>query len=145
MSDHHDGHDSGGHAVPIKILAITCAALLFLTAVTVWVASLDFDILQLPGINVFIALLVASIKVLIVALIFMHLRWDRSFTGLVFVSSIFFVVLFIGIAITDTKEYQPAVIQTDSVEIQQQIDKLDHSLDGYAGHGHEHGDGDDEH
>ena len=52
MSDHHDGHDSGGHAVPIKILAITCAALLFLTAVTVWVASLDFDILQLPGINI---------------------------------------------------------------------------------------------
>ena len=145
MSDHHDGHDSGGHAVPIKILVITCMALLFLTAVTVWVASLDFDKLQLPGINMFIALGVASIKVLIVGLIFMHLRWDRSFTSLVFVSSIFFVVLFISIAITDTMEYQPAVIQSDSEEIQQQLDKLDHSLDGYAGHGHEHGDDDDAH
>ncbi|HBZ96752.1 MAG TPA: hypothetical protein DEO57_02805 [Phycisphaerales bacterium] len=144
MSD-HDGHDSGGHAVPIKILVITCLSLLFLTAVTVWVASLDFDKLQLPGINIFIALLVASFKVLIVGLIFMHLRWDRSFTGLVFVSSIFFVVLFLSIAITDTKEYQPLVIQTDSEKIQQQLDQLDHSLDGYAGHGHEHGEGEDGH
>ncbi len=138
MSDHHDGHDSGGHAVPLKMLVITCAVLLFLTAVTVWVASLDFDKLQLPGINVFIALLVASIKVLIVGLIFMHLRWDRSFTSLVFVSSIFFVVLFISIAITDTKEYQPDVIQTDSEQIQQQLQLLDHSLDGYGGHGGGH-------
>tara|TARA_Y100001933_G_scaffold202063_1_gene203776 strand:- start:435 stop:869 length:435 start_codon:yes stop_codon:yes gene_type:complete len=144
MSD-HDGHDSGGHAVPIKILVITCLSLLFLTAVTVWVASLDFDKLQLPGINIFIALLVASFKVLIVGLIFMHLRWDRSFTGLVFVSSIFFVVLFLSIAITDTKEYQPLVIQSDSEKIQQQLDQLDHSLDGYAGHGHEHGEGEGGH
>ena len=140
MSDHHDGHDSGGHAVPVKVLVITCTALLVLTAVTVWVASLDFDTLQLPGINVFIALLVATIKVIIVGVIFMHLRWDRSFTSLVFVSSFFFVALFISIAITDTKEYQPDVIQTDSDEIQQHLEKLDHSLDGYAGHGYGHGD-----
>ena len=139
MSDHHDGHDSGGHAVPHKMLIITCVALLFLTAVTVWASNLDFDTLQMPGINVFLAMVIASIKVLIVALIFMHLRWDRSFTGLLFVSSLFFVALFIGFAITDTKEYQPEVIQTDSEAVQMKVDALDHSLDGSGGHGGGHG------
>ena len=134
MSDHHDAHDGGGHAVPVKILLVTCASLLVLTAVTVYVASLDFDTLQMPGINVFIALLVASIKVVIVGLIFMHLRWDRSFTSLLFVSSIFFVALFISFAIMDTKEYQPQIIQADSSEIQNKVNQLNHSLDGYGGH-----------
>ncbi|MDG2199624.1 MAG: cytochrome C oxidase subunit IV family protein [Phycisphaerales bacterium] len=145
MSDHHDGHDSGGHAVPHKMLIITCVALLLLTVVTVWASSLDFDTLQMPGINVFLAMAIATVKVLIVALIFMHLRWDRSFTGLLFVSSIFFVALFISFAITDTKEYQPEVIQTDSEEVQQKVNELDHSLDGSGGHGHGHGHGGSEH
>jgi len=139
MSDHHDGHDSGGHAVPHKMLIITCVALLFLTAVTVWASNLDFDTLQMPGLNVFIAMAIASFKVLIVALIFMHLRWDRSFTGLLFVSSLFFVALFISFTITDTKEYQPQVFQGDSPEVQQKLDALDHSLDGSGGHGEGHG------
>ena len=139
MSDHHDGHDSGGHAVPHKMLIITCVALLFLTAVTVWASNLDFDTLQMPGLNVFIAMAIASFKVLIVALIFMHLRWDRSFTGLLFVSSLFFVALFITFKISDPKEYQPQVFQGDSPEVQQKLDALDHSLDGSGGHGEGHG------
>lgn len=142
MSDHHDGHDSGGHAVPHKVLILTCLALLFLTAVTVWASNLDFNTLQMPGINVFVALGIAAVKVIIVALIFMHLRWDRSFTALLFVSSICFVALFISFAVTDTREYQPAVIQHDSTQVQQKIDQLDHSLDGHgevSGHAEGHG------
>jgi hypothetical protein len=44
----------------------------------------------------------------------MHLRWDSPFNGLAFVSALFFVALFIGITVLDTKESlvnftQPAV------------------------------------
>ena len=132
MSDHH-GHDEGGHAVPHKVLMVTCLALLVLTAVTVWASQLDFDTLQLPGINVFIALAIAALKVFIVGLIFMHLRWDRTFVALVFVSSIFFVALFIGFAVTDTKEYQPDIIQDWSTDIPKALNELDHTVDG-GGH-----------
>ena len=124
MSDHHDGHDTGGHAVPHKMLLATCAGLLVLTAITVWSSKIDFNELQMPELNIIIAIGIATIKVSLVGLIFMHLRWDRSFTAFIFVSSILLVGLFISFAMMDTKEYQPEIIQTNSVEIQQKLDAL---------------------
>ena len=124
MSEHHDGHDSGGHAVPHKMLVITCIALLFLTAFTVWASKLDFNELQLPELNIIIAIGIAVVKASVVGLIFMHLRWDRQVTALVFVGSFFLVGLFISFAMMDTKEYQPDVIQSNSEQVQQLIDSL---------------------
>ena len=124
MSDHHDGHDTGGHAVPHKMLIATCIALLLLTAITVWSSKIDFNELQMPEMNIIIAIGIATFKVSLVGLIFMHLRWDRSFTAFIFVSSILLVGLFISFAMMDSKEYQPEVIQTNSVEIQQKLDAL---------------------
>ena len=124
MSAHHDGHDTGGHAVPHKMLIATCIALLALTALTVWSSKLDFNELQLPELNIIIAIGIATVKVTIVGLIFMHLRWDRSFTAFIFVGSILLVGLFISFAMMDTKEYQPEVIQTNSAQIQQKLDAL---------------------
>ena len=80
-------HGAVDHIVPIKMLVGTCLALLFLTAVTVWVAELDFNIMNIPSMNLIVALSVASLKVFIVSMIFMHLRWDRSFIGFLFVVS----------------------------------------------------------
>ena len=124
MSDHHDGHDTGGHAVPHKMLIATCLGLLALTAITVWSSKIDFNELQMPEMNIIIAIGIATLKVTLVGLIFMHLRWDRSFTAFIFVSSILLVGLFISFAMMDTKEYQPEIIQTNSVEIQQKLDAL---------------------
>ena len=124
MSDHHDGHDTGGHAVPHKMLIATCLGLLALTAITVWSSKIDFNELQMPEMNIIIAIGIATLKVTLVGLIFMHLRWDRSFTAFIFVSSILLVGLFISFAMMDTKEYQPEIIQTNSTEIQQKLDAL---------------------
>ncbi len=124
MSDHHDGHDTGGHAVPHKMLIATCLGLLALTAITVWSAKIDFNELQMPEMNIIIAIGIATFKVSLVGLIFMHLRWDRNFTAFIFVSSVLLVGLFISFAMMDTKEYQPEVIQTNSPEIQQKLDAL---------------------
>ena len=106
------------------MLIATCIALLGLTALTVWSSKLDFNELQLPELNIIIAIGIATIKVTIVGLIFMHLRWDRSFTAFIFVGSMLLVGLFISFAMMDTKEYQPEVIQTNSVQIQQNLDAL---------------------
>ena len=120
----HDGHDTGGHAVSHKMLIGTCLALLFLTVVTVWASKLDFNELQLPELNIIIAVAIAVVKVSIVGLIFMHLRWDRQFTGFIFVGSFILVGLFISFAMMDTKEYQPEVDQANSAEVQQKLDEL---------------------
>ena len=69
-----------GHIVPFRVLTATAIALLILTAITVWAAGFDFG----AG-NVWVALGIAALKGSLVALFFMHLRWDRPFNAIVFV------------------------------------------------------------
>jgi cytochrome c oxidase subunit 4 len=125
MSSSNQEHGAVGHIVPIKMLIGTCVALLVLTAVTVWVAKLDFVELQLSEMNIVVAMGVAVVKCTIVGLIFMHLRWERSFIGFVFVGSFLFVGVFIGFALLDSAEYQPSIIPGDSPQIQLKLDALD--------------------
>jgi cytochrome c oxidase subunit 4 len=125
-AEHNNHDDQIGHIVPIKLLALICAVLLFLTAVTVWVSRFDFADINISELNILIALLVATIKATLVGLYFMHLRWDRPFVGFVFVGSILFVVLFIGLALTDTTEYQPDIIPGDTPAVTQALEELKH-------------------
>ena len=123
-SSHHD--DQVGHIVPIKFLVFICCILLFLTAVTVWVSRYDFTAINIAEMGIIMALAVATVKATIVGLYFMHLRWDRAFVGFIFVGSILFVVLFIGIALTDTMEYQPSIIKGDTPKVSEAMDLLKH-------------------
>ena len=124
-ADHHH-EDQIGHVVPVKFLTFICAILLFLTAVTVWVSRYDFTEINIAELGIILALLVATVKATIVGLYFMHLRWDRAFIGFLFVGSILFVVLFIGIALTDSMEYQPSMIKGDTPMVSEAMDKLKH-------------------
>jgi len=45
-----------------------------------------------------------------VALFFMHLRWDRPINAVIFIGTLLFVALFVGITLTDTGSYQPELI-----------------------------------
>ena len=123
-SSHHD--DQIGHIVPIKFLVFICCILLFLTAVTVWVSRYDFAAVNIAEMGIIMALAVATVKATIVGLYFMHLRWDRAFVGFIFVGSILFVALFIGIALTDTMEYQPSIIKGDTPKVSDAMDLLKH-------------------
>ena len=123
-SSHHD--DQIGHIVPIKFLVFICCILLFLTAVTVWVSRYDFTAINIAEMGIITALAVATVKATIVGLYFMHLRWDRAFISFIFVGSILFVVLFIGIALTDTMEYQPSIIKGDTPKVSEAMDLLKH-------------------
>lgn len=122
MTDGHktDEHHAVGHIVPISLLVVTGGGLLVLTVITVWVASFDFG-----AANVWIALGIAALKGSLVVLFFMHLLWDRPFNGVIFVSSLAFVALFISFAMTDTFEYAPDVDTGDAPLVQQKLAELE--------------------
>ena len=93
------------HVVPTKVLLAVWAALLVLTWLTVTVTQVDLD-----SLNIVIALAVAVVKSTLVALYFMHLRYDRPFHAVIFVVALLFVFAFITLALLDTKEYHPDLI-----------------------------------
>ncbi|MCP3902748.1 MAG: caa(3)-type oxidase subunit IV [Planctomycetes bacterium] len=109
-STHDDSHDHGvGHIVPVRILVATGFGLLVLTWITVFVAGID-----LGEANIYVALGIAVLKATLVALFFMHLRWDRPFNAIVFVSAVGFVALFLALAMTDSAEYQADIHPGDA-------------------------------
>lgn len=135
MAEHtntsHDehGHDEQvGHIVPPRVLIATALGLLVLTVVTVAVAGVDFRDYDMPELNIWVALGVAAVKASLVALFFMHLRWDRPFNGIVFVLSIAFVALFIGFAMRDSFAYQDELIKGDSKRVVEKLTELETQL-----------------
>jgi cytochrome c oxidase subunit 4 len=99
---HHSPSQAHVHVVPPRVLLLTFAGLMVLTIMTVGVTRFDLGLTC----NVWIALAIAVAKAALVALFFMHLRWDSPFNGIVFICALFFVALFIGWVMLDAKEYQ---------------------------------------
>ena len=89
------------HVVPPKLLLTVFGVLMVLTILTVAVTNFE-----LGKLNVWVALLIALVKAGVVALYFMHLRWDSPFNALCLIAALFFVVIFIGITVLDSKEYK---------------------------------------
>lgn len=106
----HGKADEGhAHPVPKALLIGVFVALLALTGLTVAVGWVEDQGLDFGALSIAVALGIATVKAAIVALFFMHLWWDSKFNALALLFSIGFVALFIGIAILDTNEYQPAL------------------------------------
>lgn len=104
------GHGSGhagevhplvGHLVPVSVLVGTALALLVLTVITVAVRYVDVG-----EFNIHIAIGIAVIKATLVALFFMHLRWDRPFNLLIFIACVLFVVLMMAFTVMDSNQYK---------------------------------------
>lgn len=79
---------SKDHVVGFKIYLNVLISLLVLTVITVAVAQIDFGFL-----NAFFAMLIATVKAGLVLLYFMHLKYDDKLYWVIFLSSVFFVVL----------------------------------------------------
>ena len=92
------------HVAPAWIMYATFAVLILLTIATVAARQVD-----LGAMNIWIALILAAVKSILVALFFMHLWWDSKFNQLVVGISLLFLAVFIGAAITDTDQYQPTI------------------------------------
>lgn len=89
---------SGHHISSAKFLWGIAIALFFLTFVTVAVTWIEIP----DPWNVIVAIGIAIVKALLVLLFFMNLYWDSKFNSLLFVFSIIFFLLLIGITLLDT-------------------------------------------
>lgn len=103
MSTSHDSHNDptkydglGHHIASLQTYVAVFGSLLFFTALTYAVSFADLGPFAL-----LIAMMVASVKVFLVATFFMHLKYDEKFNVLVFVSSIFFIAVFFGFTMVD--------------------------------------------
>ncbi len=92
----HD-HQSSHHViVPVKTYVAVFVALLFLTFVTVFITRFDFG-----SFNLIIALLVALVKAGLVVMIFMGLKWNKSFDRFAFFGCLIFLFIFFLLVFVD--------------------------------------------
>ena len=106
LAHSHDPHDMHSethiHVVSVKLLAGIFIILMLLTGLTYGVTTVDFGY----SVNLVVAITIAVIKAVLVALYFMHLRWDNPFNSICLLTAILFVGLFIVIASIDTGQYE---------------------------------------
>jgi cytochrome c oxidase subunit 4 len=104
---HGDAHDDHGlaHTTPVWLLVAILGILLVLTILTVSVTSFD---LGAQG-NLIVAMVIATVKAMLVVFFFMHLFWDKKFHLILFLTSILFLILFLSMAVTDRGEYDKDV------------------------------------
>lgn len=97
---HHPMH----HVMPVWILFAVWIALMVFTGLTVVTSNM-----ALGHWDMVVAMGIATVKAILVCLFFMHLLYDRPFNGFVFLTSLFFVAIFIGMTLLDSIEYQPEI------------------------------------
>ena len=98
------GHEEIAHVVSRPILLAVFAVVLTLTVVTVAATWID-----LGGWNLWIAMGIATVKAALVALYFMHLRYDNPFYALIFVTALTFLAVFLSLTLLDTLQYAPNI------------------------------------
>jgi cytochrome c oxidase subunit 4 len=104
ISHSHGPGSAHVHITPPLLLLGVYGVLVVMTVVTVAVTLIPAEVLG--SASVWVALAIAVFKAGLVVMYFMHLRWDSPFNGIVLIISLFFVALFIGIAVLDSKEYE---------------------------------------
>ncbi|GIW99660.1 MAG: cytochrome oxidase subunit IV [Pirellulaceae bacterium] len=92
----HEEHHGFAHPMPVWQLLAVFFALVGLTLLTVWQATLDLGSAEL-----WVSLLIATIKASLVILFFMHMIHDKPLNAIVFISAFVFVALFIGFTLMD--------------------------------------------
>ena len=104
----HDNHTH--HVSSPQVLIATFLALVALTILTVAVSSAQRSgALQLGSWDMVVVLTIATVKAALVAVIFMHLQHDKLFNGILLIGATLFMVLFVGMVLLDSKEYQPDI------------------------------------
>ena len=85
------------HVLPLRVYLMVATLLLVATGLTVVIAQIDFG-----AWNLVVAMLIAGFKATLVALFFMHLKYDNKLYSLVFVGAILFLAIFIIFTLLDT-------------------------------------------
>lgn len=96
MSHIHKVEGPAPHILHVGVYWAVFAALLCLTALTVWVAEFDFGTMSTT-----VALLVAMTKASLVLAVFMHLWFDNKFYAVILAGTLVFLSLFILFCVMD--------------------------------------------
>ena len=96
----HDDHSHGAR----QYLAVW-GALMALTVLTVWSAGKDLG----GFLNITVAMIIASVKAGIVALYFMHLKFEDKLTWIYAIYPMLLLLLLIGFTLMETFSRIPAV------------------------------------
>jgi cytochrome c oxidase subunit 4 len=84
------------HVVATRIYYGVFAALMVLTAATVWIATINLGFF-----NPVVALSIALIKATLVVLFFMHLRYSTRLTVVVLVAGLAWLLILLVLTLTD--------------------------------------------
>ncbi len=92
------------HIVPVRSYVLVFLALMGLTALTVGVAFIN-----LGSMNTLIALVIAATKMLLVMLIFMHVKYSSRLTKLAILAAFFWLALLLTFTMSDyfTRHWTP--------------------------------------
>lgn len=93
----NENTQSHHHILPLSLYINIGLALIGLTVVTVWISFYHFG-----PFNLLVAMLIAATKASLVALYFMHLKYDNKLYAIIFVSSLLFLATFIVLTMFDT-------------------------------------------
>ena len=96
------------HVVPLGVYVAVGLSLLVLTAVTVGVARMNLGVW-----NVVLAFGIAGVKAALVALFFMHLKYDNRFYATIAVLTLTILVVFISLTMVDTERRGDLYAQVD--------------------------------
>ena len=89
------------------------AALILLTGLTVLLHEPQWQA-RLGEWSLVAAMLIATAKAALVALYFMHLRYDHPFHAVIFAAALLFLALFLALTLLDTLEYQDSIKAMES-------------------------------
>jgi cytochrome c oxidase subunit 4 len=95
MSEHNE-HAASGHVVPISTYVMVFFALMVGTALTTWIATVD-----LGRWNTVVALTIAVIKMILVVLFFMHVKYATGLTRVVILAGFFWLAIMITLSCSD--------------------------------------------
>ncbi len=104
----HDAEAHHPHVLPIPLLLGVWGALMVLTGLTVAVSTRDLGSMDLP-----VAMAIAAVKATLVALIFMHLLWDKAYHSFLVVAALLMTGAFIGGVLFDRVQYQDTIDQLE--------------------------------
>lgn len=118
----HAAHSSH-HITSPQVLWATFSALVALTLLTVAISTVSLEAfpvhyvlpmvfngpMDLTWLDMPITLGIATVKALLVAVIFMHLQHDKLFNSALLAGAMVFLVLFIGMVVLDSQQYGPQI------------------------------------
>jgi cytochrome c oxidase subunit 4 len=126
----HDDHGELGHILPLSVYRNVLIALLVLTVITVLVSA-KANFVHFGSWSIVIAMVIASIKAGIVAMFFMHLKYENPITwAYVAFPLILLATLMGGVFIDNPTRIDPREGTFAASQMEEPAAKKD------AGHGH---------